>query len=268
MPPIKKQIGWSQEANLLYEIYKALYNIKIVSGGSGGSQDLTSVTGFGNETPDAIYSRNDAGLGVGILPTGEVDISSTGNGSVYARILAELLTDIRTIQVPDASGTILLEETITLMQALTNNSQAYNKFIGLTGDTVNDAYFSIENLSNGNSSLLTSDNLLLGENGNAGIGVKPYREDNPISITNSSYKNYFTFNSQVLDLELELEPIVNWKGIEVSFTNMNAIANIIIKANGGINTDIYDNGSFVNQITISPTQTATLFNNDSVAIKQ
>ena len=80
---------------ILKELRKLRSSIN--TGGSGNPNlTLQQVTNNGNITNLAIYSADGGGLGVGLLPDGEIQISSIGDGNSKVKLRADYLTSTYT----------------------------------------------------------------------------------------------------------------------------------------------------------------------------
>lgn len=117
---------------ILKELRKLRSSIN--TGGSGNPNlTLQQVTNNGNITNLAIYSADGGGLGVGLLPDGEIQISSIGDGNSKVKLRADYLTSTYTLQFPDKTG----DQTFAMLSDLsglpTKTYKVYSALVSQSG---------------------------------------------------------------------------------------------------------------------------------------
>ena len=124
-----RQIGWSTESNLLWQVAKQIQRLSGIIANSGvpGSQDLESVTSIGNTTSLAIvssggvYADGGSGIGSAIEANGTLILNTTGNTATVKA--TNVSTGNCALELPDT-------EDKTLAIAVTTGSVKYADITG------------------------------------------------------------------------------------------------------------------------------------------
>jgi len=142
-----RQIGWSTESNLLWQVAKQIQRLSGVIANSGvpGSQDLESVTSIGYVTSFPIQSGSgvaainplDNSIGATLESYGAVVISTTGSTATIQA--TNVSTGNCVLELPDAIGPITIPIAVTTGNRYLADAQGDIEILNPTWNYANDA---------------------------------------------------------------------------------------------------------------------------------
>lgn len=193
-----------------------------IAGGSGGTQDLQSVTDVGNTTTNAIYGNAEisstnpiTNKGAGITPDGLVIAKDAG---IVTVIDADLLTATRAQQVPDKDGTFAMTDDVIPYVGATGNVS-----LGVNDFTANVISGNVLKASGGNDSPKIVNGTVVTEE----VGLYSDNADQKIATWNQILDEYKYANGH-----LSYDGVLKYDGSEIAKkTEVNAKQDILTDAN-------------------------------------